>query len=37
MNVNPDTVSASASGVSGVNQSGVMNYLNKFGEFRAYL
>jgi type IV pilus assembly protein PilY1 len=28
--VNPDTVSASASGVT---QSGVMNYLNKFGEY----
>jgi len=30
MGVNPDTASASASGVT---QSGVMNYLNKFGEF----
>jgi type IV pilus assembly protein PilY1 len=30
MNTNPDAVSAAASGVS---QSGVMNYLNKFGEF----
>ncbi len=30
MSVNPDTASASASGVT---QSGVMNYLNKFGEF----
>ena len=30
MSPNPDTGSASASGVS---QSGVMNYLNKFGEF----
>jgi type IV pilus assembly protein PilY1 len=30
MSSNPDTVSASASGVA---QSGVMNYLNKFGEF----
>jgi type IV pilus assembly protein PilY1 len=30
MSSNPDTVSASASGVT---QSGVMNYLNKFGEF----
>jgi type IV pilus assembly protein PilY1 len=30
MSANPDTASASASGVS---QSGVMNYLNKFGEF----
>jgi type IV pilus assembly protein PilY1 len=30
MSVNPDTASASASGVA---QSGVMNYLNKFGEF----
>jgi type IV pilus assembly protein PilY1 len=32
MNVNPDTASASASGVF---QSGVMNYLNKFGEYGA--
>jgi type IV pilus assembly protein PilY1 len=32
MSVNPDTVSASGSGVS---QSGVMNYLNKFGEYGA--
>ncbi len=32
MNVNPDTVSAAASGVT---QSGVMNYLNKFGEYGA--
>jgi type IV pilus assembly protein PilY1 len=30
MSTNPDTASASASSVS---QSGVMNYLNKFGEF----
>jgi type IV pilus assembly protein PilY1 len=30
MSSNPDTVSAAASGVA---QSGVMNYLNKFGEF----
>jgi type IV pilus assembly protein PilY1 len=30
MSSNPDTVTASASGVS---QSGVMNYLNKFGEY----
>jgi type IV pilus assembly protein PilY1 len=30
MSPNPDTASASASGVA---QSGVMNYLNKFGEF----
>ena len=30
MSSNPDTASASASGVT---QSGVMNYLNKFGEF----
>jgi type IV pilus assembly protein PilY1 len=30
MNTNPDTVSAAASGVT---QSGVMNYLNKFGEY----
>ena len=30
MSVNPDTASATASGVA---QSGVMNYLNKFGEF----
>jgi len=30
MSVNPDTASASGSGVT---QSGVMNYLNKFGEF----
>ena len=30
MGLNPDTASASASGVA---QSGVMNYLNKFGEF----
>jgi type IV pilus assembly protein PilY1 len=30
MSANPDTASASGSGVS---QSGVMNYLNKFGEF----
>lgn len=30
MGSNPDTASASASGVA---QSGVMNYLNKFGEF----
>ncbi len=30
MSANPDTTSASASGVT---QSGVMNYLNKFGEF----
>ena len=29
MNTNPDTASATASGVT---QSGVMNYLNKFGE-----
>jgi type IV pilus assembly protein PilY1 len=32
MSVNPDTVSASGSGVT---QSGVMNYLNKFGEYGA--
>jgi type IV pilus assembly protein PilY1 len=32
MSVNPDTASASASGVT---QSGVMNYLNKFGEYGA--
>ncbi len=32
MNVNPDSTTASASGVS---QSGVMNYLNKFGEYGA--
>jgi type IV pilus assembly protein PilY1 len=32
MSVNPDTTSASASGVA---QSGVMNYLNKFGEYGA--
>jgi type IV pilus assembly protein PilY1 len=30
MNTNPDTYSA---GLSGVSQSGVMNYLNKFGEY----
>jgi len=30
MGVNPDTATASASGVT---QSGVMNYLNKFGEY----
>src|SRR6202012_4202886 len=30
MSVNPDPATASGSGVS---QSGVMNYLNKFGEF----
>jgi len=30
MNTNPDTATARASGVS---QSGVMNYLNKFGEY----
>jgi type IV pilus assembly protein PilY1 len=30
MSNNPDTISATASGVT---QSGVMNYLNKFGEF----
>ncbi len=35
MTVNPDTVSATASGVS---QSGVMNYLNKFGQTaKAYM
>jgi type IV pilus assembly protein PilY1 len=33
MSVNPDTVSASGS--AGVTQSGVMNYLNKFGEYGA--
>ena len=32
MNTNPDPTTASASGVS---QSGVMNYLNKFGEYGA--
>ena len=32
MSVNPDTTSA---GGSGVSQSGVMNYLNKFGEYAA--
>ena len=32
MYVNPDTASASAT-VPSVSQSGVMNYLNKFGEF----
>jgi type IV pilus assembly protein PilY1 len=32
MSSNPDTASASASGVT---QSGVMNYLNKFGEYGA--
>jgi type IV pilus assembly protein PilY1 len=32
MSTNPDTATSSASGVS---QSGVMNYLNKFGEYAA--
>jgi len=32
MGINPDTASASAPN-PGVSQSGVMNYLNKFGEF----
>jgi type IV pilus assembly protein PilY1 len=32
MSINPDTTSATASGVA---QSGVMNYLNKFGEYGA--
>jgi type IV pilus assembly protein PilY1 len=34
MSVNPDTASASAT-VPSVSQSGVMNYLNKFGEYGA--